>query len=347
MPAEQAVEQLARLADERHALPVLVVAGGLADEHEVGVGVAVAHHDLRATLAEGAADAPDDLVPVVRRERGRASVGSTHAAIGYRRVGRMTPLPPVGRGEYASSASSADARHPERGAGAVARTRRATRPARASVLRRRRPRARGAPERWTPIPHPPPSRRSRRSSAPSPSCAAPWPRLRADGRRVALVPTMGAFHEGHLVADAPGRAPTAHAVVVTPLRQPDPVRRPARTSPRYPRDEARDLALAAGAGRRPGVRPGGRGDVPGGLRHGDHGGRARAGLEGAARPGHFAGVATVVAKLLLAVRPDRAVFGRKDAQQVAVVRRLMTRPAPRRHRAGRRARSSASRTGSP
>ncbi len=145
--------------------------------------------------------------------------------------------------------------------------------------------------------------------------------LRASGRRVAVVPTMGAFHDGHL--DLMDRAAAGgHAVVVTLFVNPTQFAA-GEDLDRYPRQEARDVALAAEHGVSLVFAPG-----PGEMYPEGHGtaitvAGPAAGLEGAARAGHFDGVATIVAKLLLAVRPDRAVFGQKDAQQVAVVRRLM------------------------
>jgi pantoate--beta-alanine ligase len=132
---------------------------------------------------------------------------------------------------------------------------------------------------------------------------------------------MGAFHEGHVSLMRRAGADD-HAVVVSLFVNPTQFA-PAEDLSAYPRDEQRDLTLAAAAGVdlvfAPGaaeIYPVGFGTtvtVDGPTRY----------LEGASRPRHFAGVATVVAKLLVAVRPDRAVFGQKDAQQVAVIRRLM------------------------
>ena len=145
--------------------------------------------------------------------------------------------------------------------------------------------------------------------------------LRADGRPVAVVPTMGALHAGHLsLLDLAGR--DGHAVVMTLFVNPTQFGEGEDLS-RYPRDEARDVALAAERGVALIFAPGPDEVYPPGFATTvtvDGPGR---GLEGAARPGHFAGVATVVAKLLIAARPDRAVFGQKDAQQVAVVRRML------------------------
>jgi pantoate--beta-alanine ligase len=146
--------------------------------------------------------------------------------------------------------------------------------------------------------------------------------IRADGRRVAVVPTMGAFHEGHLELMRLAGADD-HAVIVTLFVNPAQFAAGEDLSA-YPRDERRDLELAGGAGVDLVFAPGVAEVYPEGFATSVTVGGPSAGLEGAARPEHFGGVATVVAKLLLAVRPDRAVFGRKDAQQVAVVRRLMT-----------------------
>jgi pantoate--beta-alanine ligase len=145
--------------------------------------------------------------------------------------------------------------------------------------------------------------------------------LRADGRRVALVPTMGALHEGHLsLLDLAAR--DDHAVAMSLFVNPAQFGAGEDLS-RYPRDEARDAALAAGRGVVLLFAPGPDEVYPPGFATTVTVDGPSRGLEGAARPDHFAGVATVVAKLLLAARPDRAVFGQKDAQQVAVVRRMM------------------------
>jgi pantoate--beta-alanine ligase len=145
--------------------------------------------------------------------------------------------------------------------------------------------------------------------------------LRASDRAIALVPTMGALHEGHLsllrLAGADGDA-VVMSLFVNPAQF-----NSGEDLARYPRDEARDLALARCAGADVVFAPSAAEMYPPG-----HATRlvpegAALGLEGDGRPGHFAGVATVVAKLLLAVRPDRMVLGQKDAQQVAVVRRLL------------------------
>lgn len=146
--------------------------------------------------------------------------------------------------------------------------------------------------------------------------------LRARGRQVTLVPTMGAFHQGHLSlmrAAAQGGSAVVVSLFVNPAQF-----APAEDLAAYPRDENRDLALAAGAGADlvwiPDVSVIYPTDFATDI---TIGGPAEV-LEGAIRPHHFAGVATVVAKLLTAVRPNRVVFGQKDAQQVAVIRRLMT-----------------------
>lgn len=142
------------------------------------------------------------------------------------------------------------------------------------------------------------------------------------GGSVALVPTMGALHDGHLSLLAAAR--DAHEVVVlsifvNPLQFDDP-----GDLERYPVERDVDLELAAKAGvdvcfvpAREAMYPDGR---P--LVHVDAGALG-APLEGAARPGHFDGVATVVTKLLALASPDAAYFGEKDYQQLVIVRRLV------------------------
>jgi pantoate--beta-alanine ligase len=137
---------------------------------------------------------------------------------------------------------------------------------------------------------------------------------------VGLVPTMGFFHEGHLALIEAARRQADTVVVslfVNPLQFNDP-----GDLARYPRDFDRDGALAEGAGAdllfAPAVAemypapPAVRVSLP----------ALSAELEGAHRPGHLDGVAMVVAKLYAGLRPDLAFFGRKDAQQLALVTRL-------------------------
>jgi pantoate--beta-alanine ligase len=149
-----------------------------------------------------------------------------------------------------------------------------------------------------------------------------WVRAeRFAGRRIALVPTMGYLHEGHLrlVDAARERADRiVMSIFVNPLQF-----GPREDLARYPRDLPRDRALAAGRGVEalfvPSVDimypPGSEVRVVPGPT-GDH-------WEGAARPGHFAGVLTVVAKLFHLVEPDVACFGRKDIQQATLVRQMV------------------------
>jgi pantoate--beta-alanine ligase len=144
---------------------------------------------------------------------------------------------------------------------------------------------------------------------------------RARGRTIGLVPTMGAFHDGHLALMRAARAACDEVVVwlfVNPTQFNE-----AADLAAYPRDEPRDAALAAAEGvdvlfapAPAEVYPPGFGTTVTVTGLGDT-------LEGAQRPGHFAGVATVVTKMLNMVAPDAAFFGAKDAQQVALVRRLV------------------------
>jgi pantoate--beta-alanine ligase len=151
----------------------------------------------------------------------------------------------------------------------------------------------------------------------------PLDAARAEGRTVGFVPTMGAFHEGHRSLMRAARARHDTVVVslfVNPLQF-----GPAEDLDRYPRDLSGDLAVAAAEGVDIVFAPPVREMYPGwpeppvttvsvaGLTEG---------LCGSARPGHFDGVATVVAKLFGIVGPSTAYFGKKDAQQLAVVRRL-------------------------
>lgn len=144
---------------------------------------------------------------------------------------------------------------------------------------------------------------------------------RAGGRSVGFVPTMGAFHEGHRSLIRRARAERDLVVVsifVNPTQFDDPADLAA-----YPRDERADLRDAEGLGVDLAFVPAVEEMYPSGepgvtVDPGPLGER----LEGASRPGHFRGVATVVAKLFHAVGPCRAYFGEKDAQQLAVVRRM-------------------------
>lgn len=144
---------------------------------------------------------------------------------------------------------------------------------------------------------------------------------RAAGESVALVPTMGALHAGHATLLERGAASADHlcgTIFVNPRQF-----GPNEDFARYPRDEAGDLAVMAAAGAELVFMPG-LGEVyPEGFATEVRvGGPLTEVLEGAARPGFFAGVATVVTKLLLQALPDRALFGEKDYQQLLVIRRL-------------------------
>lgn len=139
--------------------------------------------------------------------------------------------------------------------------------------------------------------------------------------RVGLVPTMGAFHDGHLSLIREARA-TCDQVVVWLFVNPTQFNDPADLT-RYPRDEERDAVLAEACGADLLFVPQVEEIYPKGFATTVYVSGLGDVFEGAQRPGHFAGVATVVAKMLNIVHPDVAFFGSKDAQQVAIVRRLI------------------------
>ena len=145
--------------------------------------------------------------------------------------------------------------------------------------------------------------------------------LRRDGRRIVLVPTMGYLHQGHLSLLELGRSRgdvLALSIFVNPIQF-----GPKEDLARYPRNLQGDLAMARTASVDVAFVPDDRGMYPtapltrvvvGGLTEG---------MCGAKRPGHFEGVATVVSKLFHLVQPHVAVFGEKDFQQLAVIRRMV------------------------
>jgi pantoate--beta-alanine ligase len=145
---------------------------------------------------------------------------------------------------------------------------------------------------------------------------------RRGGRSIGLVPTMGALHDGHLSLIAMARA-ACDVVVVSLFINPTQFEDAADLGA-YPRDEARDARLAQEAGADILFAPPSGEVYPQGFATTVRVGAITAPLEGQSRgEEHFAGVATVVTKLFNMVQPDIAYFGQKDAQQVAVIRRLV------------------------
>ena len=140
------------------------------------------------------------------------------------------------------------------------------------------------------------------------------------GRRIALVPTMGALHEGHMALVAEARR-HADRVVVSIFVNPIQFNR-RDDFEKYPRDLATDAALCEAGGVDAIYAPHPAAMYPEGFQTSVDVARLAEPLCGANRPGHFRGVTTVVTKLFHAVRPDVAVFGEKDFQQLAIVRRM-------------------------
>jgi pantoate--beta-alanine ligase len=145
--------------------------------------------------------------------------------------------------------------------------------------------------------------------------------LRRDGRRIAVVPTMGALHEGHLALLRAARG-RADVVILTIFVNPTQFG-PNEDLARYPRDEAGDLAAARGCGIDLAFCPDAAAMYPPGSQTFVEVRELSRPMCGASRPGHFAGVATVVAKLFHATLPHVAVFGEKDYQQLAILRRMV------------------------
>ncbi|WP_122816191.1 pantoate--beta-alanine ligase [Nocardioides pantholopis] len=153
---------------------------------------------------------------------------------------------------------------------------------------------------------------------------------RSAGHRVGLVPTMGALHDGHAslmrtAREQVGPGPVVVSIFVNPLQF-----GPGEDLDRYPRSLEADLDLCAREGVDVVFAPAAEEVYPGGISAGSAGeavtvdpGPLADILEGRTRPGHFRGVLTVVAKLFGLVRPDVAVFGQKDYQQLVLVRRMV------------------------
>lgn len=144
---------------------------------------------------------------------------------------------------------------------------------------------------------------------------------RREGQRIGFVPTMGALHEGHLSLVRRART-RAERVVASVFVNPTQFG-PHEDFEAYPRDEARDAALLAEAGCDLLFAPSVEEMYPPGASTTVTVAGVSEPLDGQARPGHFAGVATVVTKLLNQCAPDVAVFGEKDFQQLQVIRRLV------------------------
>jgi len=146
--------------------------------------------------------------------------------------------------------------------------------------------------------------------------------LRATGRKIAFVPTMGALHEGHreLMARA-RRIPNTvlvASIFVNPLQF-----GPGEDFERYPRPLEADLAVCEAERVELVLTPPVEALYPPGAQVTVHPGPLGEELEGAVRPGHFGGVLTVVAKLLNIVRPDYAMFGEKDYQQLVLIKKMV------------------------
>ena len=145
---------------------------------------------------------------------------------------------------------------------------------------------------------------------------------RHSGEQVALVPTMGALHAGHLALAGQARL-SARRVIVSIFVNPRQFG-PGEDFSRYPRQLATDSALLEQAGVDLLFAPDASEIYPPGFATNVRVAGLDLPMEGASRPGHFDGVATVVAKLLLMAAPDVAIFGEKDWQQLAIIRRMAT-----------------------
>lgn len=146
--------------------------------------------------------------------------------------------------------------------------------------------------------------------------------LRAAGSTIGCVPTMGYLHDGH--ASLIRAAAEHHGTVVTSIFVNPMQFAPTDDLSRYPRDFERDKIIAEAAGCAVIFAPTVDEMYPAGFATTISVGGVSAPFEGAHRPGHYDGVATVVAKLFVAIAPDEAYFGQKDYQQTLVVRRMVT-----------------------